>query len=164
MWRDSLILVGAKRRRNPEDRILTLVRRGLRPALHFAALAVLAGLACPAIAQAQDAQHSVSDSQLRALSGSDAARAADPSALHGLSQPDRDHDPASRMSATPIVRPDQADAAAVSKAIAAGNQTSRQLMTPEEDDAGSIGGAMLAIAGLVLAVVLIARFNSSRSG
>jgi hypothetical protein len=31
------------------------------------------------------------------------------------------------------------------------------LTTPEEDDAGSIGGALLAIAGLVLAVVLIAR-------
>jgi hypothetical protein len=125
---------------------------------------VLAGLACPGAVRAQDAPSSPSDNQLKALSGSDATRAADPSALHGLSRPERDQDPAGRASATPIVRPDQADAAAVSKAIAAGNRTSRQLMTPEEDDAGSIGGTMLAIAGLVLAVVVIARFNGSRNG
>jgi hypothetical protein len=125
---------------------------------------VLAGLACPAVGRAGDAPPSASDTQLRALSGADAMRAADPSALHGLSRPERDQDPAGRASATPIVRPDQADAAAVSRAMAAGNRTSQQLTTPEEDDAGSIGGAMLAIAGLVLAVVLIAKFNSSKNG
>jgi hypothetical protein len=127
-------------------------------------LVVLGGFAClgPAALAADPAPSS--NTQLRALSGSDATSDADPSGLHGLSRPQRDHDPAARASATPLVRPDSADAAAVSKALAAGNRTSRQLTTPEEDDAGSIGGALLAIAGLVLGVVVIARFNSARRG
>jgi hypothetical protein len=120
--------------------------------------------ACPASAQdAAPPPSSATDSQMRALSGSDNSRAADTGALRGLSRPDRDHDPASRASAAPLVRPDSADAAAVSRAVAAGNRTSQQLMTPEEDDAGSIGGSLLAIAGLVLGVVVVSRFVGSRS-
>jgi hypothetical protein len=128
-------------------------------------LLLLAALACcgPAPAGADDGGSS-SDSELRALSGSDGTelRAGDGSVLRGLSRPDHDHDPAARVSATPIMRPDMVDAAALSRAVAAGNQMSRQLTTPEEDDAGNIGGALLAIAGLVLAVVVISRFNSTR--
>lgn len=124
---------------------------------------MLAGLVFSVPAIAQDAPRpATTDSQLRALSGSDATRDADPFGLHGLSRPERDHDPAARASATPLVRPDSADAAAVSKALAAGNRTSRQLMTPEEDDAGSVGGSLLAIAGLILGVVLVSRFVGSR--
>ena len=128
-------------------------------------LIVLGTLACAGPASAADAPPNT-DSQLRALSGSDAARAADPSALRDLSQPeDRDRDPAARTSATPLLRPDSADAAGVSRALAAGNRASRQLVTPEEDDAGRIGAALLAIAGLVLAVILLGRFvGNSRSG
>jgi hypothetical protein len=130
-----------------------------RTARSFLLLAVLA-CCVPAPAGAEDGRSSP-DSAMRALSGSDGANA-DGSALRGLSRPDRDHDPAGRSSTTPIVRPDMVDAAALSRAVAAGNQTSRQLTTPEEDDAGSIGGALLAIAGLVLAVVVISRLNSTR--
>jgi hypothetical protein len=126
-------------------------------------LVVLGGLGCAAPALAADPPPST-DSQLRALSGSDAPRAADALGLHGLSRPEPDQDPAGRASAVPLVRPNGVDAADLSKALAAGNRTSRQLTTPEEDDAGSIGGSLLAIAGLVLAVVLIARFNSVRRG
>jgi hypothetical protein len=126
-------------------------------------LVVLGGLAGAGPALATDPPSST-DSQLRALSGSDAPRDADALGLRGLSRPERDQDPAGRASANPLVRPDAVDAADLTKALAAGNRTSRQLMTPEEDDAGSIGGALLAIAGLVLAVVVIARFNSARRG
>jgi hypothetical protein len=110
-------------------------------------LIVLGGLACAVPALAADPASSP-DSQLRALSGSGAFR---------------DADPATRATTAPIVRPDAVDAAGLSRAFAAGNRTAHQLTTPEEDDAGSIGGALLAIAGLVLAVVVIARFNSSRN-
>lgn len=130
-----------------------------QPPRRLIGLVALGGLACAVSALAADPPLGP-DSQLRALSGSDAPRDADPFGLHGLSQPERDRDPAARASATPIVRPDAVDAAGLSRALAAGNRTSRQLMTPEEDDAGSIGGALLAIAGLILAVVLIARFTA----
>ena len=130
-----------------------------QPPRRLIGLVVLGGLTCAVPVQAADPPLGP-DSQLRALSGPDASRDSDPFGLHGLSRPERDHDPAARASATPIVRPDAVDAAGLSRALAAGNQTSRQLMTPEEDDAGSIGGALLAIAALVLAVVLIARFTT----
>jgi len=124
-------------------------------------LIVLGGLVCAAPALAADPPPST-DSQLRALSGSDAPRDGDPVGLHSLSRPEPDPDPVSRAAASPLVRPDAVDAADLTKALAAGNRTSRQLTTPEEGDAGSIGGALLAIAGLVLIVVLIARLNGSR--
>ncbi|MDB5360745.1 MAG: hypothetical protein JWO51_2042 [Rhodospirillales bacterium] len=126
-------------------------------------LIVLGALAGASPASAADPPPGT-DSQLRALSGSDAARAADPSALRGLSRPE-DRNPAARTSATPLLQPDSTDAAGISRALAAGDRTSRQLVTPEEDDAGSVGGALLAIAGLVLAVVLLTRFvGNSHSG
>jgi len=138
--------------------------RPARPLLRATALIALLALACTGPALAQDAAPpATTDSQMRALSGSDSSRSADTGALRGLSQPDHSNDPVSRSSATPLVRPDSADAAAVSRAVAAGNRTSRQLMTPEEDEAGSIGGSLLAIAGLVLGVVLLSRFVGSRS-
>jgi len=137
--------------------------RPARPLLRSIAVIVPLALACAGPALAQDASPpATTDSQMRALSGSDSSRSADTGALRGLSQPDHSNDPVSRSSATPLVRPDSADAAAVSRAVAAGNRTSQQLMTPEEDDAGSIGGSLLAIAGLVLAVVVLSRFVGSR--
>jgi len=120
------------------------------------------GLAAPA--GAEDAAPSSTDRQLRTLSGTDPITPNDPAALHGLSRPGRDADPGTRVSATPLVRPDTADAAAISRALAAGNQTTHQLTTPEEDDAGSVGGSMLAIAGLVFIVVVIAKITGSKHG
>ena len=134
-----------------------------QPHCSLIGLVVLGGLACAVPALAADPPPGP-DSQLRALSGSDTPQDADPFGLHGLSRPERDRDPAAGASTTPIVRPDAVDAAGLSRALAAGNQTSRQLMTPEEDDAGRIGGALLAIAGLILAVVLIARFTARAVG
>jgi len=133
----------------------------IRTKRRLVGLVVLVGFACAAPALAADPPPST-DTQLRALSGSDTGQKSDPNGLHSLSRPEPDRDPASRASATPLVRPDAVDAADLTKALAVGNQTSRQLTTPEEDDAGRIGYALLAVAGLILIVVLIARLDGAR--
>jgi len=118
------------------------LRHADRTGYRAGTLFLLAGLACLASGPARaDGNQPSSDSQLRALSGTGTARPTDSSAL-------------------PVLRPDTVDAAALSRAVAAGNRTSRQLVTAEEDSAGSIGGSLLAIAALILAVIVIGRLNS----